>query len=40
MDRGFNEGYRHIALADREMTQAYVDLRSVYLWYLQASRTR
>jgi hypothetical protein len=39
-DRGFNEGYRQIALADREMTQAYVDLKGVYLWYLQASRTK
>ena len=38
MDRDFNEGYRQIAQADREMTQAYVDLKSVYLWYLQASR--
>jgi hypothetical protein len=39
-DRGFNEGYRQIGLADREMTQAYVNLKSVYLWYLQASRTK
>ncbi len=38
-DSGFNEGYRQIGLADREMTQAYVDLKGVYLWYLQASRT-
>lgn len=40
MDRGFNEGYRQIAQADREMTQAYVDLKGVYLWYLQASRAK
>jgi hypothetical protein len=39
-DRGFNEGYRQIGLADREMTQAYVDLKGVYLWYLQVSRAK
>jgi hypothetical protein len=39
-DNGFNEGYRQIGLADREMTRAYADLKSVYLWYLQASRTK
>ena len=38
MDSGFNEGYRQIGQADGEMTQAYVDLKGVYLWYLQASR--
>jgi hypothetical protein len=39
-DNGFNEGYRQIGLADREMTQAYVDLKGVYLWYLQVIRTK
>jgi len=39
-DIGFNEGYRQIGLADREMTQAFVDLKAVYLWYLQACRTK
>ena len=39
-DRGFNEGYRQIGLANREMTQAYVDLKGVYLWYLQATRAK
>jgi hypothetical protein len=38
-DSGFNEGYRQIGLADREMNQAYIDLKAVYLWYLQACRT-
>jgi hypothetical protein len=40
MDAGFNDGYRQIAQADIEMTQAYVDLKGVYLWYLQAIRTK
>jgi hypothetical protein len=39
-DRGFNEGYRQIALAGGEMTRAYVDLKYVYLWYLQATRAQ
>jgi hypothetical protein len=39
-DNGFNEGYRQIGLADREMIRAYADLKSVYLWYLQATRAK
>jgi hypothetical protein len=39
-DSGFNEGYRQLGLANREMTQAYVDLKGVYLWYLQNSRIK
>jgi hypothetical protein len=39
-DNGFNEGYAQIGLADGEMTQAYADLKNVYLWYLQATRTK
>jgi hypothetical protein len=39
-DSGFNEGYRQIRLADREMTQAYADLREVYRWYLQNTRAQ
>jgi len=40
MDSGFNEGYRQIGLANGEMIRAYADLKTVYLWYLQASRAR
>jgi hypothetical protein len=39
-DNGFSEGYRQIGLADREMTRAYADLKSVYLWYLRAIRAK
>lgn len=39
-DNGFSEGYRQIELANREMTRAYADLKSVYLWYLQAIRAK
>lgn len=37
-DSGFNEGYRQIGMADREMARAYADLKSIYLWYLQVAR--
>ena len=36
VDAGFAEGYRQIGLADREMTQAYADLKDVYIWYLHS----